>query len=61
MGEVTIKIDPLLAERLERISMEAGASPQEIAIGAILDRIEELEDAPTAKQRLQGWRRGPRL
>jgi predicted DNA-binding protein len=58
MGELTIKIDPELAERLERISADAGASAEEIAVAAILDRIEELEDAPIAKERLRELEEG---
>jgi predicted DNA-binding protein len=58
MGELTIKIDPELAERLERISADAGASAEEIAVAAILERIEELEDAPIAKERLRELEEG---
>jgi hypothetical protein len=58
MGEVTIKIDAALSQRLERISAEAGILLQEIAISAILDRIEELDDAPPARQRWSEFQSG---
>jgi predicted DNA-binding protein len=52
MGEMRLRIGAELAERLERVSVESGVSPEEVALAAILDHVEELEDAPLAQRRL---------
>ncbi len=53
MGELVIRIDPATAERLDRVSTPGGDTAEEIALAAILERLDELEDAPVAMKRLR--------
>ncbi len=53
MRELVIQIDAETAERLERLSFPGQASAEEIALAAIVERIQELEDLPTALERLR--------
>jgi hypothetical protein len=51
MGELVIRIDPDTAARLNRVS--GAESAEEIAMSAILERVDELEQAPEALRRLR--------
>ena len=53
MGELVIRIDPETAERLNRVAAEGQGSAEEIALAAVMDRLEELEDAPVAWSRIR--------
>ncbi len=52
MGDVTIRIAGETADRLRNAAEAAGVSMDEIARQAILERIEEMEDAPVVHTRL---------
>ncbi|MBA3516279.1 MAG: hypothetical protein H0T75_01195 [Rhizobiales bacterium] len=53
MRELVIRLDPQTAERLSRVSIPGRESAEEIALEAILERLDELESAPVAIKRLQ--------
>jgi predicted transcriptional regulator len=52
MGELVIRIDPETAERLNRLSASGQRSPEEIALDAIRELVDDLEEAPEALRRL---------
>ena len=53
MGELVIRIDPATAERLSRAAEEGEDTAEGIALAAIQEYLEELEDVPTALKRLK--------
>ena len=57
MDELVIRLDPKTAARLSRLSGEVSA--EEIALDAIMERVEELELAPAAITRLKEIEDGP--
>lgn len=55
---LAIDLPPDLEERLERLSRLTGRSVRSFAQEAILDQIEDLEDAYLAADRLENLRSG---
>lgn len=58
MGELVIRVDPVTAERLNRAAERGRDTAQEIALAAIQERLEELEEAPAALKRLKEVQEG---
>lgn len=58
MNALTITITEDDRARLEEASKRLGLSPDDFALEALLDRLEEVGDAEAAKQRLAEIRSG---
>ncbi|HWT31552.1 MAG TPA: hypothetical protein VN240_11070 [Propylenella sp.] len=53
MGELVIRIDPDTAERLNRLSASGRGSVEEIALAAIRELVDDLDEGPEALRRLR--------
>ena len=49
---LTLKLPPEMDARLDQVARRLGKSKQDIALGAVLEEIEDLEDGLIALERL---------
>lgn len=50
---ISVRLDPEIEDRLERLAMKSGRSKTSLAREAILEHLEDLEDVYLAEQRLR--------
>jgi len=49
---LTVKLPPEMEQRLEAVAKKVGRTKDEVAFGAIVDEIQDLEDGLLALERL---------